>query len=193
MIHPFIQYLQTSRPVSTEEAALLLSSFETRTVKEGTVLFKGGRICHELFFICNGVLRIVVTNDKGITVTHFFLSENQFCTILHSFNNGVPAEEGIEAACEATVLAISKTGLTALYKRLPWLQEIIEKAAHQRLLVKIRTRNVYLGEDSSTRYRLFLDRQPEIASRISLKDTASYLEITPQSLSRIRKSMTRQG
>jgi len=56
-------------------------------------------------------------------------------------------------------------------------------------LDKIQVRNSYLGEDASLRYRNFLLRQPDIALRVSLADIASYLGITQQSLSRIRKNM----
>jgi hypothetical protein len=59
----------------------------------------------------------------------------------------------------------------------------------QRLLEKIRLKNIYSGEDSAGRYRLFLREQPEIAGRVPLGHLASYLNITPQSLSRIRRQL----
>lgn len=174
-------------PLPEEDGALILSAFEPRTYKEGETLFKGGRVCREMFFIRNGVLRIVMVNDKGVDVTHFFLTENRICTILNSFNNEVPAGESIQAACDTEVLAISRERLFELYGRLPYLQGLITRITQQWLLDKIATRNAYLGEDSAARYRLFLERQPDIALRVSLKDVASYLGITPQSLSRIRR------
>jgi len=177
----------TPLPLPDEEGALILSAFEPRTFKEGETLFKGGKVCREMFFILSGVLRIVMVNDKGVDVTHFFLAENRLCTILNSFNNEVPAEESIQAACDTEVLAISRERLFELYKRLPYLQDLITRITQQSLLDKIGIRNAYLGEDSAARYRLFLSTQPDIARRVSLKDVASYLGITPQSLSRIRK------
>ena len=68
-------------------------------------------LCKEMFFICKGVLRIVSLNEKGNTVTHFFLKENQFCCILNSFNNNVIAIEGIEAACDAEFVVLKKQKL----------------------------------------------------------------------------------
>jgi len=184
-----ITYLQLFRPIPEEDQSLLTEAFEHRTCKEGDTLFRGGNICREMFFIARGVLRILATNAKGQEVTHYFLSENQFCTILHSFNNGGMAEETIQTACDAEVLVISRSGLLALYKRIPYLQNLIDLITQQRLLDKIQTRNAYLGQDAQTRYKLFMMRQPDIALRVSLKDIASYLEITQQSLSRIRKNL----
>jgi CRP/FNR family transcriptional regulator, anaerobic regulatory protein len=189
MDNPLITYLQLFRPIPEKDRSMIVSSFEARIAKEGDYLFKGGNICREMFFIGKGVLRIVVMNDMGIEVTHYFLNENQFCTILGSFNNGVPADESIQAACDAEVLAITRTGLLTLYEKIPYLKELIDQITQQRLLDKIQIRNAYLGLDSSARYELFLMRQPDIALRVPLRDIASYLEITPQSLSRIRKNI----
>lgn len=188
MVSQLITFLQLSRSIPEEDQALIVSSFEPRIFREGETLFQGGRICQELFFICKGVLRIMGTTEKGIEVTHFFSKENQLCTILYSFDNHTPANESIQAACDAEVLAITRGRLLDLYRRLPYMKELIDKITQQRLLDKIQTRNAYLGEDSASRYKLFLLQQPDIALRVSLKDIASYLGITPQSLSRIRKN-----
>jgi CRP-like cAMP-binding protein len=189
MNNPLIAYLQLFRSISPEDQERISRSFESRTFKEGSELFRTGHICRELFFICNGVLKIVVRNEKGNDVIHFFLKENKFCTIRNSFDNDVIAEESILAACDTEVMAISKTRLEALYSTLPNLKVLIDQITQQALLEKIRIRNAYLGQDSAMRYQLFMMREPEVALRVALGDVASYLGITPQSLSRIRKNI----
>src|SRR5882724_1765597 len=84
----FITWLRRLRPVPEEDAALILGAFTERAFVEGGELFRGGHVCRQLFFILDGVLRIVVQNDKGMDVTHFFLKEGRFCTILKSFTEG---------------------------------------------------------------------------------------------------------
>lgn len=182
-----INRLQQIRRIPEEDEALILDAFEKRSFEEGEPLFLGGHVCRQLFFILSGVLRIVVRNDKGAEVTHYFLKENRFCTILKSFREGTVAEESIQAACPAEVRAVSKTRLLEVYQKLPYLSAMIDQIIQQGLIEKIDIRNAYLGMDSATRYRVFLARQPEIALKVSLSDIASYLGITPQSLSRIRR------
>jgi CRP-like cAMP-binding protein len=148
-----------------------------------------GRTFKHPFFICHGVLRIRKTNEEGRISIHFFLKENQFCTILDSFNNEVIAEESIEAASPSEVLVISKTKLFELYDAVPYLKSLIDEINNQRLLEKLKTRNAYLGLDSTARHRLFLNSQADIALKVSPTDIASYLGITLQSLSRIRKDL----
>jgi len=188
MDNPLIRYLLRLRAITEEDQAIIINAFEKKSFKEGKYLLPSNRISRQLFFISKGILRIVIRNDKGVEVTHYFLKEDQFCTILNSFKNEVVAEESIQAACDAEVLVISKTRLMELYRQLPYLQVLIDQIIQQGLLDKIRIRNTYLGQDAATRYQLFLTRQPEIAQRVSLGDIASYLGITPQSLSRIRKN-----
>ena len=189
MDNPLMTYLQQFRSFPENDQRLLTDAFEPGCFKEGDTLFRGGNICREMFFISKGVLRIMAVNDKGQEVTHYFLSENQLCTILHSFNSGGMAEETIQAACDAEVLIITRAKLLDLYKQIPYLESLIDQITRQRLMDKIQLRNTYLGEDAQTRYKLFMMRQSDVALRVSLKDVASYLEITPQSLSRIRKNL----
>jgi CRP-like cAMP-binding protein len=172
-----------------EDVGLIAAATESRIYHEGDYLFKAERICRELFFVCKGVLRIMVINEQGHEVTHFFLKENQFCCILNSFNNKVVAHESIQAACDVDVLAISRKNLDQLYTQIPYLKELITQITHQGLLDKIALRNSYLGYDSTARYKLFLSQQALVASQVQLGDIASYLGITPQSLSRIRKNI----
>ena len=188
-MNTLIKYLQLLTAIPEKDQELISAAFKRRVAKEGEYLFTGGRVCAEMFFICSGVLKITVTNEKGADITHYFIRENQFCTILNSFNNEVIATENIIAACDVDVLIVSKKELHSLYQELPYLKTLIEQIAQQRLLDKIQLRNSYLGKDSATRYKLFMMQQSDIALRVSLQDIASYLEITPQSLSRIRRNL----
>lgn len=189
MYDVFINFLGLFKNIPPTDAAIIEKELSHRKVMEGEVLLEEGQLCKEMFFICKGVLRIVSQNEKGNKMAYFFLKENQFCSILNSFNNNVPAAEGIEAACDAELIVLKKQKLLWLYEKLPYLKELITSITTQALLDKIQVRNSYLGEDASLRYRNFLMRQPDIALRVSLSDIASYLGITQQSLSRIRKNM----
>jgi CRP-like cAMP-binding protein len=189
MHQKLISFLSLFKHISATDQALITDAFEPKMLAEGDYLFKGGKVCQYLHFITDGVLRILVRNEKGNEVTHYFLKDNQFCTILNSFINQVPAHESIQAACNTSVLIISHTKLMALYQQLPYLKVLIDEIIQQALLEKINTRNTYLGQDSTTRYKLFMMKQADIALRVPLNDIASYLGITPQSLSRIRKNM----
>jgi len=189
MANQLISYLEFFRPINDDDKALIAKAFEARSFTEGEYLFYPDHICKELFFVCKGILKIIVQNEKGNEVTHYFLKESQFCTILKSFNNETKAAEGIRAACNAEVLAITKSRLLYLYEKLPYLKSLIDQITQQALLDKVELRNSYLGHDSTARYKLFIMQHADVAMRVPLSDVASYLGITQQSLSRIRKNI----
>jgi CRP-like cAMP-binding protein len=189
MQNELIVFLNSLHNIPDADADLIASAVERRTYYESDYLFKAKKICREMFFVCKGVLRIMVINEQAQEVTHFFLKENQFCSILNSFNNRVVAYESIQAACDAEILVLSRKNLDQLYTQIPYLKELLTQITHQGLLDKIALRNSYLGHDSTARYKLFLSQQSLVASQVQLGDIASYLGITPQSLSRIRKNI----
>jgi CRP-like cAMP-binding protein len=182
-------YLQQFRPLSAGEKDTILSFFTTEKVEEGRFLSREGKTCMHLYYICSGILRIVSTSEKGTDRTHYFYRENQICTILKSFDEGTTADAGIQAACDAELLVISRSQLDELFTTLPWLKDVLDRVFQRQLLEKVETRNAYLGVDAETQYRLFVERQPDVALRVPMKDIASYLGITPQSLSRIRRNI----
>lgn len=188
-MHQLLSYLRLFKNIPERDGETITGFFESRMYKEGDVLHKGGTSCREMFFITQGILRIASITDKGIEKTHYFYRENQFCTILPGFMDGTTAEGGIVAACDVAVLAISRERLQDLFTAAPYMKAVIDQLNQQRLLEKIHTRNTYIGEDAATQYKLFVLHQPDIALRVPVKDIASYLGITPQSLSRIRKQM----
>lgn len=189
MENQLVTFLKTFSQFRDADTVLVAAATERRTYNEGDYLFKAGKVCREMFFICKGVLRVMVINEQANEVTHFFLKQDQFCCILNSFNNRVTGHESIQAACDAEVLVISRKNLDQLYIQIPYLKELITQITHQGLLDKIALRNSYLGHDSTARYKLFLSQQSLVASQVQLGDIASYLGITPQSLSRIRKNI----
>jgi CRP-like cAMP-binding protein len=187
--NPLINYLEAFGAINPDDKELIRSSFSLKSFKEGEDLCKTGEICREMNFICKGILKIFIPGEDGDEVIHFFLKENQFCSILHSFTNQVPAKGTIRAACDAEVITLPYDALMNVYQKLPYLKTRIDEIIQRSLLDKIDIRNSYLGQDATTRYKNFLVRQPDIALRVSLGDIASYLGVTQQSLSRIRKNI----
>ena len=184
-----LNVLQTVSPIPETDQPLIRDAFVVRKVKANEILLLSGNIARELFFIVNGILKITSINEKGNHVTQFFLKENQFCSILNSLNNNTPAEESIMCACDCELLVTTKSKLLSLYKQLPYFELSLKHITTQTLMNKIQTRNAYMGEDALTRYKKFISRQPDIALRVPLVDVASYLGITQQSLSRIRRNI----
>src|SRR5450432_1985043 len=169
---PLFNFLQLFKEIPQKDIDVIGEQLSFKEVDADTELLHEGNIAKEMFFICKGILKIVSINEKGNSVTQFFLKENQFCTILNSFTNNVPAHESIITACDCELIVLAKEKLHSLYNLLPYLKELIDSITHQTLMEKIATRNAYMGEDATTRYLKFIQRQPDIALRVPLSDVA---------------------
>ena len=184
---PLLQYLRLFGDISVGDEDYILSRFLPKRFGESELLTGPDKIAREMFFVMQGVSRIASVNEKGTEVTHYFYAENQLISIIQSFNEDIPSPAFIQACTDLQTLTITKSSLLDLYHQIPYLKSIIDRQNQQHLIEKLNTRNAYLGEDAPSRYRLFLDQHPMIANRVPQKYIASYLGITPQSLSRIRK------
>ena len=186
----FHRFLNLFKEIPAADFELIGQYLQHRDIVPGQVLLQQGKTAKELFFVSTGILKIVSTSEKGNDVVQFFIKENKFCTILYSFNGGIIAHESIVAATPGELLVFSKTALDDLYAQLPYFKSLVESITQQALIDKIQARNMLMGEDATTRYHKFILQQPEVMLRVPLSDVASYLGITQQSLSRIRRSIS---
>lgn len=184
-----LSYLSSFQKFSHEEKEMIASSFNVKHFREGDFLFPGEKACNDYFFVAAGVVRITAPDDEGRDITYFFIGEGQLCTILDSFNAGTVTQNRIQACCAAEILVINKNTLVSLLTKIPSLGNVLDQINQHRLLDKIRLKNAFAGKDSASRYKLFLSLQPDIAYRVPLNHIASYLDVTPQSLSRIRRNV----
>lgn len=188
IFEPLFHTLEIFQKISFIEKEIICQNIEFRKVKEGEILLEEGAIATELFFICKGVLKLTNVSDKGNEVVHYFLDEGQFCSNLKSFNQNLVSNYRIQASYETEIVVFKRDKLFFLYRIISYFRELLAGICQRALFDNIQMRNSYLGDDATARYHKFIKQQPTIALRVTLSDTASYLGITQQSLSRIRKN-----
>ncbi|MCO4293857.1 Crp/Fnr family transcriptional regulator [Solitalea sp. MAHUQ-68] len=184
-----LNLLSQFKKFSSDELQLIEAQLVVRKVKENEFLLERGAVCREILFITEGLVRTLIHNNDGEEQTHYFIKENQFIADLESFNNLTPATESIQAVCDSTLIVLSKKSIDLLIASIPQWKETMLQIAQKALMEKIYTRNAYLGVDATARYLKFITEQGDIALRAPQSIIASYLGITPQSLSRIRKQV----
>lgn len=188
-LEPFFCSLRALHPVTASEEELLSDSLSTRTVEGGTVLHPAGRIARDIFFVCEGVLRLVKHTADGEDITICFLKRQKYATVMDSFLHQTPSAYSVEAACDAAVIVLPAQQLSALYKKINYLESLLIRILQQGLLEKVTTTNEYMGLDATDRYRHFLERESDIIRQVPLSAISSYLGMTQQSLSRIRRNI----
>jgi CRP-like cAMP-binding protein len=178
---------------SPEELAEFIRIIAPRpkSVKRKDFLLREGDICRDLFFIKEGCLRYFYITD-GEEKTGQFFFENGWYTDLESFLTGQPARQFIQALEPCELLCISKEHLEEAYRRVPVFERFGRKMA-ERAFLGIRGRNENLTQLSPEAHYLYLiEKRPKVIQRVALRYIASYLNIKPESLSRIRKRLFTQ-
>lgn len=175
-----------------EEINEIMHHFEERLLHADEHFLTIGKVSNELGFIDKGIVRLYATGDKGEEVTKYFFRPNQFVVDLESYYNNKPAESGLHAVVPARLFVVKKSMWNKMYEQIPRLFLLTKTISEAQLITKLKDSDFLLFGTAATKYREFVRRYPDLALQIPQQYIASYLKITPQSLSRIRKAMLKQ-
>ncbi|MDP9081689.1 MAG: Crp/Fnr family transcriptional regulator [Bacteroidota bacterium] len=179
--------------LNTDEVERITGSFTARVLKAGEHFFKPGDIADELGFVDSGVFRIYIPGNELEEATRYFMRKNQFMMEFESFYNNNPSPSGIQAVTEARLLIISRDDWNYLSEKVPKLFLLTKMLTEAALINKIRDNDFLSFGTAKQKYDEFVKRYPDLALSVPLQYIASYLQITPQSLSRIRKQGVKLG
>jgi len=178
-------YLAQKFPEIGAHWAELQDLFVAKRVPAGTTLLAEGDVATEIFIVTQGALRLWHNSDgKDITLQFFF--ENQLVSSFESFYLGQPSGFSIESFEDTQVLILSKTAFDQIQRKYPAIQPAITRFVCERFIAY---RNIFFDQlqySPVERYQQLAADDPEILTRVPLHLVASYLGMTPVSLSRIR-------
>lgn len=174
--------------LSDADIELLYSSLTLKELNNKGVLLHQGDICHHRFFILEGLIRFYETDHKGNERIDSFGIENWWVTNLDSFINNTPSRQTIQALEKTKVLHISKSQLETLFQSIPQLERAFRIITENMLIAIQRKDEVYMRKTSGERYFNLINKIPNLSQRVPQYMIASYLNITPEYLSEIRKN-----
>ncbi|MBC8043874.1 MAG: Crp/Fnr family transcriptional regulator [Rhizobacter sp.] len=180
------QFLRQVNLLTPDEIGTLAAAVQAKEVRKGDVFLRRGGVCREVIFIAEGVMRISEIIG-GTEATIWFLKEDQFFTEPESFNSQRPTTVEITAVTDCRYLALTYETFTRFYATLPNFPKLFQRLTNDAFLQKVKYRNLLLQCDAKTRYETFAKETPDLLRRVPLGFVASYLGITPQSLSRLRR------
>jgi CRP-like cAMP-binding protein len=178
--------------LNDEDVLYFISLLKEKKVSRKSMILKEGQVCKEIFFVNSGTLRAFYNDKLGKESTIMFAIADWWITDMFCFINEQPAMLNIEAIEDSAVLQLQKKDLDNLYIKIPTFERffrIIMQNAYIREQLRV-IQNLSLSAEE--RYNIFLDKYPQIVKQITQKQIASYLGITPEFLSTIRKNKTRK-
>jgi len=172
--------------ISDAEFQKVMPFFRHKRIRKNRELVALGESARDLAFIVNGSLRSFTIDENGRERVYKIAFEGDWIGAPVSFSEGEPSRYIIEANELTDVLLISFHDRDNIYFTVPVMERFFRKLVDGYLTYAIRRFTSVTTESVEERYIKILSHQPEILKRIPLHVVASYLSITPESLSRIR-------
>jgi CRP-like cAMP-binding protein len=170
---------------NVSELEIIMPYFEKKKFKKKSILLEIGKVSNEVFYLINGCIRLYCEKD-GEELSTYFFTENMFAGSYDSFLSRRPSKVAIETLEESEVLVLTHEAQEKLYEIFPKMNEFIRKAIEQRFVLLHDLFISYLLNSPEERYLTLIKDRPELLQRIPQHQIASFLGITPVSLSRIR-------
>ncbi|MEW4924622.1 Crp/Fnr family transcriptional regulator [Algibacter sp. 2305UL17-15] len=183
-------YLDQIATISNEDWEFFTSKLQRRVIPKKTVFLKLNDIENHISFIESGVVRLFIPKENPEKeITFGFSFKDQFVSAYDSFLTQTPSAYELQALTETTLFSISYNDLQAVYNNTQIGNLIGRLTAERLFLLKSKREQNLLNLTAEERYmKLFKDR-PELLKSIPLKYVSSYIGVTAQALSRIRKRL----
>jgi CRP-like cAMP-binding protein len=171
------------------EAEAIDNAFIPLEVQKGGMWIEQGKVCNHIAYVVSGKLRNFYIDSSGNEVTCYFVLPDSFVSSFTSYLTNTPAMENISALENTCLRIISKENLEELSTAIPKLH-IFRRINAENLFITLERRISMLQSQSAIeRYERMLKENPDIILSVPLQYTASFLGITPQHLSRLRKEL----
>ena len=181
-MQPFETYLFRTAGISIDEVMLLSSELKRVSFLKGKLLLNKGAVCKHSFFVEKGLLRSYMLDESGKEHVIQFAPENWFIVDRSSVYFNDASESYIEAIEDTEVVLIGED-----------FRRFNDKLLHNHIRHMQKRINLLLGATAEVRYLSFIEMYPDLLLRVPQWMIASYLGITPESLSRVRKELAHKN
>lgn len=186
---PLIDYFNKLLPLDDEEASALEAFFKVRRVKRRQFILQEGDVARHNTFVVEGCFKMYFVDVKGKEHNLQFAIENWWIGDIGSFHSEEPSKLYIEAIENSVILQIKKEDQLKLFVDHVKFNRIFRVLA-ENAMVGLQQRALQnISSTAEERYLDFLKRYPQFFNRISNVQIASYLGVTPEFLSTIRKKL----
>ncbi|WP_372775112.1 Crp/Fnr family transcriptional regulator [Mangrovibacterium sp.] len=182
-----LYYINKWSNVTKEDEATIISAFEPVSIQKKKDLLVSGQVCDYLYFITKGCLRSFYIDAKGIEHVYQIRMDNNWIGDIDSYFTRQKSKYNIEALENSYLLRIPVDRLEQLFIEIPNLERYFRILFQKAYINALNRLSSTMWDTAIDRYNEMLKENPEIFQRVPLVHIASYLGITPESLSRIRR------
>ena len=190
MKKPLIKSISKHIKLSDEEENLIETYWREKILEKGDYLLRNGQVCRTDNYVVNGILKaFYINSETGKEEILYFAIENWWATDIDSFQKQKPSVYNIQAIDKTSLLQISHNSFEEMLKEIPKLERFFRIILEN--YIGSLQRRIIINKvlDTEQRYIAFLESYPKIAEKAPNYLIASYLGVTPEFLSRVRKKL----
>ncbi|PVY42378.1 Crp/Fnr family transcriptional regulator [Pontibacter virosus] len=182
-------YIKSRTSISDASLKLICSHFEQVKTKRNELLLRYSDVCQHYYFVNKGCIRLFTINKEGIETTRFFAFEGGFGTALPSLIEQTPAREYMQTIERSELLRISRKNFYQLVDTLPQFAFIYRQILELGFITAQKRIYGFQGFDALEKVQWVIQHQPDFLLRVSNKMAASYLGLSPSTLSRVKAKL----
>jgi len=187
-LQQFFDSIEKHIELADSEKELIWDAITVKEFDKKELILRQGYTCKKIYFVESGSLRAYNINEQGKESTIMFAFQDWWITDMYAFTNQVPALFSIQTLQASKLVVIEYHQLEHLYKQIPKLERFF-RILFQNAYVREQLRALdNISIPSEQRYTRFIEKYPHITTQVTQKQIASYLGITPQFLSSIKKN-----
>ncbi|KXX68182.1 Crp/Fnr family transcriptional regulator [Flammeovirga sp. SJP92] len=186
-----LNQLQTYTSLTSSEQKTLEQAIFKRTYAKGEMIFTEGKISDEIYFVTKGCVRLFYNVD-GNDKTAFFYTEGQFICAGESYTYNVPAIENYQVLEDSEIYIFTKTNIEKLIDVFPKLEIIARVATENELITYQKVLASFITKSAEERYQDLLKTKGDLVQRVPQQYIASFLGVSPETLSRIKARIYRK-
>lgn len=176
---------------SESELKQIVERFKLKKISKKNNILEAGKIAEEVFFISKGCLRMYYEH-KGNDISAFFFTEGMFAGAYDSFISRQTSRHFIEALEDCELYTITYNDLQNLFTNIPKTNEFVRKIIEERFVTLHNLFTTQILDSPEERYTHLMKERPDLINRIPQHQLATFLGITPVSLSRIRNRIVKK-
>ncbi len=184
-----LKHFSSIQPLSEDEILAIDETMDVQKFKKGTVLLREGQSSSDVFFVLEGIVRQYYLVDGEEKTANFFTEEQWVLSINNVLQNNL-SNHYLECCTDCKLLVGNSSKGEDLYKKFPTLGEVSRKLMNKVFVEQQAKIEAYILDSPQDRYLKLLQSNSDLFQRIPQYQIASYIGVTPESLSRIRKRIT---
>lgn len=183
------KYINNLIQLSKEDICVLEDILTYKEIRKNELIAENGKVCQKVLFTGEGYFRFYHIDSRGNEITSDFYFAPSFITSYTSFITGLPSFVNVQAMSDMKVFEFSKKDLYNLYNKYPKFDKLGRLIAESVAITSEEHLFLLLNQTAQMRYQKLLEKYPQYVNTIPLQYIASYLGITQETLSRMRKSI----